>query len=183
MIEIKITAGTKIPAILSAILAIGALLALASSTNAIILLMAVSPPTFSARNFIKPVLLIVPLVTLLPTIFSTGKLSPVIAASSTVLSPSITTPSAAKLSPGFTKIISPITKSSTEIFSSTPSRRTVAFFGARFINASTARVVLPLARASKYFPTVIKVTIIPADSKYKLRLYSSTKFKSPCPKP
>ena len=45
---IMITAGTKIPAILSASLAIGAFEALASSTSSMILLIVVSPPTFSA---------------------------------------------------------------------------------------------------------------------------------------
>ena len=171
---IKITAGTKIPATLSATLAIGALLALASSTNEIILLIVVSPPTLSARNLTKPLLFNVPLVTVSPITFSTGRLSPVMADSSTVVVPSRITPSAAKLSPGFTKISSPITSSSTAIIISSPPRRTVAFFGARFMSFSTACEVLPLARASKYFPTVIKVTIMPADSKYKLRLYSST---------
>ena len=172
--EIKITAGTKIPATLSAVFAIGALLELASSTNEIILLIVVSPPTRAARNFTKPLLLSVPLVTLSPTVLLTGKLSPVIALSSIVVAPSKIIPSAAKLSPGLTKISSPTIKSSTAIVISSPPRKTVACFGARFINFSTAREVLPLARASKNFPTVINVTIIPADSKYKLRLYSST---------
>ena len=108
-----ITAGTKMPAILSASLAIGAFDADASSTSAIILLIAVSPPTFVARNLTKPLLLSVPLVTVSPEVFSTGKLSPVNADSSTVVAPSTTMPSAAKLSPGLTTISSPTTKSST----------------------------------------------------------------------
>ena len=180
---ITITAGTKTPATLSAVLAMGALLALASSTSAIILLIVVSPPTLSARNFTKPLLFSVPLVTESPTVLFTGRLSPVIALSSIVVSPSRIIPSAAKLSPGLTKISSPITKSSTAIVISSPPRRTVACFGARFMSFSTACEVLPLARASKYLPTVISVTIVPADSKYKLRLYSSTNAKSPAPSP
>ena len=54
IVAIKITVGTKIPATLSAILAIGALLEDASSTSAIILLIVVSPPTVTALNLTKP---------------------------------------------------------------------------------------------------------------------------------
>ena len=112
-IAMPITAGTKMLAILSASLAIGAFDADASSTSAIILLIAVSPPTFVARKRTKPLLLSVPLVTAEPTVFSTGRLSPVNADSSAVVVPSTTTPSAAKLSPGLTTISSPTIKSST----------------------------------------------------------------------
>lgn len=57
---IKITQGTKIPEILSASFAIGALVALASSTSSIIFARLVSSPTSVASNFIKPVLFVVP---------------------------------------------------------------------------------------------------------------------------
>ena len=80
-----ITTGTNTPAILSAILAIGALLALASSTSRIIWLMAVSAPTFSARKWMAPALFSVAEVTLSPTCLKTGRLSPVSADSSTLV--------------------------------------------------------------------------------------------------
>ena len=63
---IPITTGTKIPAILSAVCAIGALEALASSTRRIICEKVVSSPTFVAWILIKPVLLMVAPITLSP---------------------------------------------------------------------------------------------------------------------
>ena len=159
------TTGTKIPEILSAILAIGALLALASSTNLIIWLIVVSAPTRLALTWINPVLLIVADVTESPCCFSTGMLSPVIAASSILVDPLEMMPSAGMLSPGRMTISSPTASSSTGMTVSLPSRSTVACLGARSINFSMAVLVLPLARASRYFPMSIRVTIIPADSK------------------
>ena len=44
-------------------------------------------------------------------------------------------------------------------------RTTHACFGARSMSFSSALLVCPFARASRYLPTVIKVTIMPADSK------------------
>ena len=67
MSAIHITVGTKIPAILSARRAMGALLELASSTRRIIPANAVSSPTFSASILIKPALLMVAPTTRLPT--------------------------------------------------------------------------------------------------------------------
>ena len=112
--------------------------------------------------------------TLSPEVLLTGIDSPVMVDSSMLVEPSIIIPSAAIDSPGRTIISSPTTKSAASIVVSMPSRMTFACLGAIFKSFSTACEVLPLARASRYFPTVIKVTIIPADSKYKLRLYSST---------
>ena len=54
--EIAITVGTNTPATLSASCAIGALLALASSTRRMICASVVSSPTRSARHFKKPAL-------------------------------------------------------------------------------------------------------------------------------
>ena len=59
MTAIVMTAGTKMPAILSAVRAIGAFEALASSTRRIIWLIVVSSPTRSARKWMEPCLLIV----------------------------------------------------------------------------------------------------------------------------
>ena len=97
-----ITIGTKIPDTLSAILAIGALDEAASLTILIIWERVVSSPTLLAWHFKKPERLIVAEVTSEPDVLSTGILSPVIADSSTALSPSITIPSTGILSPGLT---------------------------------------------------------------------------------
>ena len=64
-----ITTGTKTPAILSAILAIGALLALASSTKRIIWAKVVSFPTFVAFMRKNPALFIVAAMTESPGFF------------------------------------------------------------------------------------------------------------------
>ena len=182
-IAIAITAGTNTPAILSASFAIGAFDAEASSTNAMILLIVVSSPTASARKCNKPSTLRVPLVNRSPSDFDAGIDSPVIADSSTLDSPLVITPSTAINSPGRTTSSSPTITSAASISISEPSRMTTAFFGESFSSFSTAAEVLPFARASRYLPTVISVTIIPADSKYKLRLYSSAIDNSPCPSP
>ncbi len=99
---IPITAGTKIPAILSAIFAMGALEAEASSTRRIIWERVVSSPTFTARHTSLPALFMVADTTASPACFSTGMLSPVIAASLTLEVPSTTTPSTGIRLPGFT---------------------------------------------------------------------------------
>ncbi len=65
--------------------------------------------------FMLPCLLILAATTLDPTDFSTGKLSPVNMDSSTLLDPSITSPSTGILAPGFTITISPISISSMAI--------------------------------------------------------------------
>ena len=74
---IVITAGTKTPATLSAILAIGALVCWASSTSLMIWAKRVSSPTFSARMVREPCPLIEAPNTLSSATFSTGILSPV----------------------------------------------------------------------------------------------------------
>ena len=79
MREMPITIGTNIPAIWSASLAIGALVAEASSTRRIICAKVVSLPTLLAVKRINPPLFIVAPMTESPGSFSTGILSPVIA--------------------------------------------------------------------------------------------------------
>ena len=76
---INITIGTKIPLIRSARRAMGAFEPLASSTILIICASVVSSPTLEAVNLKLPFLFIVADITLSPTPFSTGMLSPVIA--------------------------------------------------------------------------------------------------------
>ncbi len=152
---------------MSASLEIGAFDELASSTNSIICANVVSAPTFVALNLKYPVLLVVAAITLSPIFFSTGILSPVNAAWSIEVDPSIITPSTGMFCPGLTTTISSTITSSTETSISFPSRITVAVFGARSSILEIASDVLPFDLASKYLPMVINAKIIPADSKYK----------------
>ncbi len=182
--EMTITTGTNTPATLSASWAMGALLALASSTRRMIWDSVVSSPTLSARHFRKPALFTVADTTLSPWLFSTGTLSPVMAASSTLEFPSSTVPSTGTRLPGFTRKMSPCFRSSVGIsFSSPSSPSTTAVLGDRFMSLVMASLVLPLERLSRYFPTVISVRIIPADSKYRSWEYCSTTAISPWPRP
>ena len=98
-------------------------------------------------------------------------LSPVRAASFIAVLPSIISPSTGILSPGLTMKQSPTLSLSTGTFSSVPSAfLMIAVSGASFIRLSSADVVFPLDMASRSFPTVIRVTIIAADSKYRFIL-------------
>ena len=162
---IEMTAGTKTPETLSAIFAIGALVAAASETIWIIWLRVVSSPTRVAWHFMKPLWLMVAAETVSPSALSTGMLSPVRALSLTALWPSRTTPSTGMFSPGRTTKMSPFSTSSTPTVTSWPSRRTVAVFGASFMRLLSASVVLPLLRASSILPTVMSVRIMAAASK------------------
>ena len=156
--------GTNTPDILSANFAIGALELWASSTSFIIWDKVVSSPTLVTFILKTPVLFRLAPTTLLSTLFSTGRLSPVNIDSSTDEYPSITTPSKGIFSPGRTNNTSPTTISSTFTTDSTPSLIMFAVFGARFISLLIASVVRPFDTASKYLPKVIKVSITAADS-------------------
>ncbi|MNC65649.1 hypothetical protein D3C75_1159590 [compost metagenome] len=92
-----------------------------------------------------------------PTFFSTGKLSPVNMDSSTEVRPSITSPSTAILSPGFTITISPTTTSSIGTFSSTPSRTIRAVLAPSPINVLIASEVRPFANTSNNLPNSTNV--------------------------
>ena len=105
---IPITAGTNIPETLSAIFAIGALVAAASLTICMIIESVVSSPTLVALHLRNPDSFVVAADTVSPAALSTGMLSPVRAASFTALTPSMTTPSTGMFSPGRTTNISPI---------------------------------------------------------------------------
>ena len=72
------TTGTKYPLILSAILAIGAFVLVASTTSLTIEETVESLPIFSALYFMVPSKFILPAITLEPTSLFTGTLSPVI---------------------------------------------------------------------------------------------------------
>ena len=164
---ITITTGTNTPATLSASFAIGALELVASSTRRMMLASAVSSPTFVACILKYPLLFMVAPITLSLICLSTGMLSPVIADSSIEACPSMITPSTGTLSPAFTIRTSPFSTSSTGTTTSEPSLITVALFGARSRSLLIASVVFPFALASKNFPSVIKVKMVPAPSKYR----------------
>ena len=103
--------------------------------------------------------------TMSPASLSTGMLSPVRADSFTALIPSRTTPSTGTLSPGLTRKISPLRTVSTGTSVSAPSLSTTAVLGESLMRPLSASVVLPLERASSILPTVIRVSIMAADSK------------------
>ena len=160
-----ITTGTKTPDTLSAIFAIGALVAAASLTILMICESVVSSPMRVALHFKNPDWFMVAAFTVSPAVLSTGMLSPVRADSFTAELPSKIKPSTGMLSPGRTANISPILSSSTGMVCSTPSLMTLAVFGASFIRLLRASVVRPLEWASRVFPTVMRVSIMAADSK------------------
>ena len=161
----------------------GALEEDASSTSRIIWARVVSSPTRRASKVKAPDLLMEAAATLSPTPLSTGMDSPVRALSSTAEAPSTITPSTGMDWPGRTTIRSPTRTSSTGISVSTPSRRTLAVLGAKSIRRVMASLVLPLERVSRNLPRVMRVRIIPADSKYKSMWYCSTRAMSPWPRP
>ena len=177
------TTGTKTPATWSASLAMGALEEAASSTRAIIWARVVSSPTRVARKVKEPDLLMDAAATRSPGPFSTGMDSPVRADSSTEDAPSVTTPSTGRDCPGRTTMRSPTTTSSTGTSISEPSRTTVAVLGARSIRRPMASLVLPLERVSRNLPRVMRVRIMPADSKYRSIDHRATRSASPWPSP
>ena len=169
--EITNTTGTNTPATLSAMRAMGALVALASSTSWIILASDVSAPTRVARKVNEPVRLTVAALTVSPAVFSTGIDSPVSALSSRAELPSSTTPSTGMDSPGRTRRTWPGRILSTSTVVSVPSSATtVAVLGAKSMSASIAPPVLDLLRVSRYLPTVTSDRIVPALSKYRLSM-------------
>ena len=104
---ITITAGTNQADMRSANACTGALDPCASSINLMICANIVSPPTLVASSSKLPFLFIVEPMTLSPECFSTGRLSPVIIASSTADEPVVITPSTGTISPGRTITLSP----------------------------------------------------------------------------
>ena len=162
---IPITTGTNIPDTRSAIFAIGAFVAAASLTILMIWARVVSSPTLVALQRMKPDWLVVAADTLSPGFLSTGIDSPVRAASFTAEFPSIITPSTGMFSPGRTRKISSVRTSDILTSVSIPPLSTTAVCGASFMRLLRASVVLPLDLASSILPTVMRVSIIAADSK------------------
>ena len=96
----------------------------------------------------------VPASTREPVLFSTGTDSPVIAASFTVLLPSITSPSSPMRSKGRTSISSPMTMSSNGTSSTRPSARAIAAVsGARSASDATLRSACSIASSSPAAPS------------------------------
>ena len=138
------TVGTKIPETLSAVLARGALVAAASRTRRMTWDRVVSCPTRVALQARAPFWLMVAALTGSPGCLSTGRLSPVRAASLMLEMPSTTTPSTGMLSPGRTRKMSPGLTSATGTVTGLPSRTMRAVWGARRIRLLRASVVRPL---------------------------------------
>ena len=151
----------------------------AFSTSSIILDSVVSLPTLTARIFILPVRLSVADVISLPHGASTGRDSPVMAEQSSVVAPSVITPSHGTCSPGKTITVSPAAISSTDTVTVLPSRSTVAVSGRSLSSFSTSERVLPLDFASRNFPSVTSASIIAADSKNRFMASSDAPSTSP----
>ena len=162
---IPMTKGTKTAEILSAMRAIGAFVAAASDTISIICERLVSFPIRTAFAVIYPDRFRVPAEILSPSSLSAGIDSPVSADSSIAVRPERISPSTGICSPGFTAKTSPTATSSTDTVFSTPSFKSTAVLGLRFINPFRALVVLPFEIDSNIFPRVIRVGIIAAVSK------------------
>ena len=130
----------------------------ASWTSLTICASAVSAPTLVALNRKVPVLLIDAPMTLEPTVFSTGTLSPVIIDSSTLDAPSTMTPSTGTLSPGRIRTMSSMTTSAVGISTGSPLRMTVAFGGVRLRSAFIASEAPARARISSQWPKSTNVS-------------------------
>ncbi|MCY1519778.1 hypothetical protein D9M68_545400 [compost metagenome] len=161
------TTGTKTLLTRSTSFWIGALAAWASSTRRMIRASTVSPPRAVVRMRSRPSPLIAPPVTGSPGRFGTGRLSPVISASSAWLWPSRTSPSTGKRSPGRTSTTSSRRSSAIATSSSRPSRRRVARSGRNASRARMAAAVWRLARLSRYLPSRIRAMITALASKYR----------------
>ena len=99
-----------------------------------------------------------------PTPFSTGILSPVSMDSSTVVAPFTITASSGMRLPGFTRMCWPFLTSPVSTSRSVPSSRTTAVSGASSMSFRMASEVFPLLRLSIYFPSITSVTTTAADS-------------------
>ena len=162
---ITITVGTKYLTTLSIVLVIGALELDASSTNSIILANVLSSTVLVTVYIKVPRRLFVPPITKLLTSFSIGRLSPVIIDSSIELNPCTILPSTGTVSFALTRTRSSIFNSEILTISSLPSLKRQATSGANSNNFPIASVVFFFDLAPRYFPKLINVTIIPADSK------------------
>ena len=160
-----IMVGTNIPAILSTSCCTGALLPCASCTMCIIFASSVSVPTFSALKRKLPFWLMVPAKTLASFCLDTATGSPLSILSSTYEEPSVTMPSTAIRSPGFTSMMSPGRICSIGTMRS-PFPTTVTVLGWSPISFLMAVEVFPFAFSSSRRPSRIKAMMTLAASKY-----------------
>ena len=159
------TVGTKMPEILSARRAAGALRSCASVTRRSTCEMAVLPPTPVASMRSIPSLQMVPPETWEPTSLYTGRLSPVSIDSSTEASPDRTVPSTGIREPGLTMTIFFSRTFLAGISTSCPSLRRMAVFGIIETSESIACLAEFLLFSSRYFPSSTSATTTAADSK------------------
>ena len=160
------TTGTKTAATRSTRRSMGALLDWASSTSRMIWERTMSWPTRAARKTRKPRWFSVAPQTSASFSLATGRLSPVSMDSSTLLAPSMTTPSTGIFSPGRTTTRSPTATWARGTSTSWPSRRRRAVGGARAKRRRMASEARPRERASSQRPRRMKVMIMTVVSKY-----------------
>ncbi len=161
------TVGTNTWLTLSTSFWIGALPAWASSTRRMIRASTVSAPRARVRTSSRPSPLMAPPVTLSPGCLGTGRLSPLISASSAWLWPSMTSPSTGKRSPGLTSTRSPRRKALIATSCSRPSMTWIARSGRRASRARMALAVWRLARLSRYLPSSTRAITTAEASKYR----------------
>ena len=170
---ISSTAGTNTALTRSTSFWIGALAAWASSTRRMIRASTVSPPNAVVRTISRPSPLIAPPVTRSPGALATGRLSPLISASSAWLWPSSTSPSTGKRSPGRTTTRSSRRRAAIATSSSRPSTRRVARSGRSASRARMAALVWRLARLSRYLPSSTRAMTTAEASKYRCGTWCS----------
>ncbi len=161
------TLGTNTWLTLSTSFWIGALAAWASSTRRMIRASTVSAPSAWVLTSNRPSPLMAPPVTLSPGCFGTGRLSPLIRASSAWLWPSTTSPSTGKRSPGLTSTRSSRRKALMATSCSRPSITWIARSGRKASRARMALAVWRLARLSRYLPSSTRAITTAEASKYR----------------
>ncbi|MNS68939.1 hypothetical protein D3C72_1022400 [compost metagenome] len=164
---ISSTVGTNTWLTLSTSFWIGAFAAWASSTRRMIRASTVSAPRAWVRTSNRPSPLIAPPVTLSPGCLGTGRLSPLIRASSAWLWPSITSPSTGKRSPGLTITRSLRRRALMATSCSWPSITRIARSGRKASSARMALAVWRLARLSRYLPSSTRAITTAEASKYR----------------
>jgi len=143
----------------------GALDSCAARTSSTICASAVSAPTLVARTRSVPFRLIVAPMTSSPERLPTGIASPVTIDSSTLDSPSSTTPSTGSFEPGRTSSRSPAATSAVGMSTIRPSRMTVAAGGDRSSSRRIASLAPPRARISNQWPSSTNAASTVAASK------------------
>jgi len=139
----------------------------ASSTSLMIRASVVSSPIRVALMTIEPLRLIAPPVSGSPGDLSTGMDSPESIDSSTEVTPSTATPSEGMRAPGLMRRRSPTFTCTAGISRSSPSSILIAVSGASRMSSRIAPEARRRERPSRYFPSMMRATIIPAVSKYR----------------